>query len=365
MTSLLAVLISASGTTDLPLDTLTLPPSYRIEVVAKAPNVRQLALGKDGTLFAGSRRAGKVYGFIDKNNDGIYEQTVVIANKLNMPSGIAIKGNDLYVAEISRILRYKNILPLVPYLLPNPEVYYDALPDSTYHGWKYLKFGPDGALYFNIGAPCNICLPKPPFASLMKLDSDKQITSVANGVRNSVGFAWHPKSQQLWFTDNGRDHLGDYLPSDELNHVEREGEHFGYPFFHAQGLPDPHYGSAQYANKHKYSYKPATYKLGAHVAPLGMTFSTHSPNAHQHTLYIAEHGSWNSSQKVGYRVVALEIKDNKVVSHKPFVSGWLNNENHWGRPNDIIEDNDGSLLISDDYAGVIYRLSKDKPPSIK
>ncbi|MDO6514088.1 sorbosone dehydrogenase family protein [Neptuniibacter sp. 2_MG-2023] len=354
----LSILISFSGISELPLETLTLPPSYKIEVVAKAPNVRQLALAKDGTLFAGSRRAGNLYGFIDQDKDGIYEQTLILATELNMPSGIAVKGNDLYVAEVSRILRYKEVLPLKPSSTPTPEIYYDKLPDKTHHGWKYLKFGPDEALYFNIGAPCNICLPEQPFATIMKLDNHKNTTLIAQGVRNSVGFAWNPLNQQLWFTENGRDHLGDDQPSDELNHVTDNGEHFGYPFFHAQGLADPKYGKKQYTDQQPLSYTPAAYKLGAHVAPLGMTFSVNASTEAQQTLYIAEHGSWNRSQKVGYRVVELQIKNNKVISHKPFISGWLKNEKYWGRPNDIIETPEGSLLISDDHAGVIYRLSK-------
>lgn len=358
----LPLLIAFSVDNTLPLSTLTLPPNYRIAVVAKAPNVRQLALAKDGTLFAGSRQAGKVYSFIDHNKDGIYEQTHVIADKLNMPSGVAISENDLYVAEVSRILKYKDILPLNQSAQPKTykaETYYSGLPNKRHHGWKYLKFGPEGALYFNIGAPCNTCLPAFPFASIAKLDVDKKLTLVAEGVRNSVGFAWHPQTQQLWFTENGRDYLGDDKPSDELNRITQAKQHFGFPFFHANGIPDPQYSDPTRTSE---QFTTPAYSLGAHVAPLGMTFLTEVNNdaqeADEQTLLIAEHGSWNRTKKVGYRIVKLSIRNNEVIQHENFIVGWLQGEKHWGRPNDIIQDTDGSLLISDDYAGVIYRVSK-------
>lgn len=366
MISALPLLLAFTTDKILPLDALTLPHGYKIEVVAQAPNVRQLALAEDGTLFGGSRQEGNVYGFIDHNKDGIYENTIIIANNLNMPSGIAVKGNDLYVAEVSRILKYKKILPLKGPASPNSykaETYYSGLPKKRHHGWKYLKFGPKENMYFNIGAPCNTCMPALPFASIAKLDADKKLTLVAEGVRNSVGFAWHPKTHQLWFTENGRDYLGDDKPSDELNRISSPKQHFGFPFIHAHGIPDPQYSDP---TRKPDQFTEPTYALGAHVAPLGMTFINQTiegtpnfnPEADEQTLLIAEHGSWNRSKKVGYRVVKLKIKDNKVIQHENFITGWLQGEKHWGRPNDIIQDTDGSLLISDDYAGVIYRVSK-------
>ena len=351
----LMLLFSLSSNPSLPIESLNVAEGYKISVVARASNVRQLALSAEGTLFAGSRRAGQVYAFIDKNNDGIYEETRIIASNLNMPSGIAIKENDLYVAEVDRILKFSNILPLPAQTSPQYEVYFNNLPKDRHHGWKYLKFGPDHSLYFNIGAPCNICDPAPPFASIVKLGSNKSLSLVAKGVRNSVGFDWHPLSNNLWFTDNGRDHLGDNLPSDELNHAHKAGLHFGYPFIHGKNTKDPQFSTSLPIN-----HTPPSYLLGAHVAPLGMVFikEQSSENRDTQTLFIAEHGSWNRSKKVGYRVVKLTIKNDQVLTHQPFISGWLKGEEHWGRPNDIIVDPDGSLLISDDYAGAIYRVSK-------
>lgn len=340
------------------LGQLTLPDDHQITIAARATNVRQMALGSDGTLFAGSRKEGKVYAFQDRDNDGRYEQRTLIASGLTMPSGVAIKDNDLYVAAVDKIWRYRNITPLKS-PLPQAELLFDQLPDNRHHGWKYLKFGPDQLLYFNIGAPCNICLSPAPFATIARLNPNSTLELIAQGVRNSVGFDWHPETRHLWFTDNGRDHLGDDQPSDELNRLTAPGQHFGYPFIHAADIPDPDF-SVSSMDK----YQPPAYNLGAHVAPLGMTFYTGNtlPRADQNTLFIAEHGSWNRSKKVGYRVVKLRIAQGKVVSHQPFISGWLQGEEHWGRPNDLIVDRDGSLLISDDYAGVIYRVSKKQGP---
>ncbi|MCP4597989.1 MAG: sorbosone dehydrogenase family protein [Neptuniibacter sp.] len=364
MTEFLLLMAFFNQANGLELEQLQLPDGLKIEVVATAPNVRQLALAQDGTLFAGSRRAGNVYAFIDKDKDGKYEETIEIASGLNLPSGVAVEGNDLYVAEVQRILRYKNILPLKQNIgsqnsqknLPEPEIYFDELPDKRHHGWKYLKFGPDGALYFNIGAPCNICLPEEPFATLVRLDQQKNLSIIASGVRNSVGFTWHPTTEKIWFTDNGRDFLGDNQPSDELNRLEEYGQHFGYPFIHASGVKDPTFGGQAFGN-----YQLPAYDLGAHVAPLGLTFYTDNnlPGADENTLFIAEHGSWNRSSKVGYRVVKLQIRDGKVIDHQPFIEGWLQGEDHWGRPNDVIVAEDGSLLVSDDYADVIYRISAE------
>ena len=352
MISTFILLASFSNNHMLPIETLTLPPKYSIKVVAQADNVRQLALAPDGTLFAGSRSKGSVYAFIDQDKDGVYEQTITLAHHLNMPSGIAFSGNDLYVAEVSRILKFSQVLPLTPNVKLAPETYFDKLPNKRHHGWKYLKFGPDQSLYFNIGAPCNTCLSESPYASIAKLDTQKRLSIVAKGVRNSVGFAWDPKTEHLWFTDNGRDYLGDDIPSDELNRVDKTGLHFGFPFMHGNNIPDSTFSPPEDGK-----YTLPAYLLGAHVAPLGMTFIHQEPSSKQQSLLIAEHGSWNRSQKVGYRIVKLQIEGGKVTSNQPFISGWLKGEKHWGRPNDIIEDRDGSLLISDDFAGVIYRVS--------
>lgn len=355
MISFLLSLSMFSAPVEVDLSLLELPDGHKIEVVAQAQNVRQLAQSYDGTLFAGSRRAGNVYALVDKNRDGNYESTILISSGLNMPSGVAVKGNDLYVAEVERILVFKNILPLDENNLPPATVYFDRLPNKRHHGWKYLKFGPDGLLYFNIGAPCNICLPEHPFATLVRLTETKRLEVIASGVRNSVGFTWNPNSKKMWFTDNGRDHLGDDLPSDELNRIDTLKQHFGYPYMHANNVNDPIYGK----QGNNITVSPPAYELGAHVAPLGLTFYTGNtmPESNTNTLYVAEHGSWNRSEKSGYRIVKLQIENGEVVSHQPFIQGWMRNEEYWGRPNDIIVDQDGSLLISDDYAGVVYRIS--------
>lgn len=339
----------------LPLEQLKLAEGYQISVAAKAKNARQMALGDAGTLFVGSRREGKVYRLRDTDGDGIYEQRETLLSQLKMPSGIAYRNGTLYIAAVNRILRVTDAATIKS-LPASAELITDNLPDISHHGWKYLKFGPDGDLYFNLGAPCNICLSKNPrFASILKLNlQTAEQTVVAQGVRNAVGFAWHPRSNELWFTDNGRDHLGDDQPDDELNRLTEPGQHFGYPYIHAGDIPDP----KLYQDQSFTDFRPPELKLGAHVAPLGLSFYTGDqfPDADQNTLFIAEHGSWNRSSKVGYRVLQVDTSTSPVTS-KVFIDGWLQGESAWGRPVDIITDRDGSLLISDDKAGAIYRVS--------
>ncbi|UTW03354.1 PQQ-dependent sugar dehydrogenase [Amphritea atlantica] len=338
----------------LPLERLKLPPGYQISIAAQATNARQMALGEPGTLFVGSRREGRVYRFRDRDGDGHYEKRETLLKGLNMPSGIAWRNGSLYIAAVDRILRIDDADRVSRQALKT-ELITDNLPDITHHGWKYLKFGPDNDLYFNLGAPCNSCLSQDPrFASIMKLNPDNgQQTIVARGVRNSVGFTWHPLTGELWFTDNGRDHLGDDRPDDELNRLTQAGQHFGYPFVHAGDIPDPDL----YQDQPLSDFQPPMLRLGAHVAPLGLTFygGGQFPDTTPETLFIAEHGSWNRSSKVGYRVVRI---DTSVTPPRQevFIEGWLNGQSAWGRPVDIVTDRDGSLLISDDRAGVIYRV---------
>lgn len=344
---------------DLPLERLQLPVGFQIDQVAAVDNARQMARVDtpegQGILFVGSRRAGKVVALRDKNGDGYYEQQYLIARDLDLPTGVAVRGNDLYVAEVDKIWCYPDLAKRLENP-PAPKLITDRLPDESHHGWKYLKFGPDGWLYFNIGAPCNICLSEDRrFASILRLNVDNgEQQIVAEGVRNSVGFTWHPVDKSLWFTDNGRDHLGDDLPDDELNRAAQPGLHFGYPYVHANGATDPRFGSLASGNYHK-----PKLGLGAHVAPLGLTFyqGQQFPKATADTLFIAEHGSWNRSLKVGYQVIRVETRAGEVISHKPFITGWLRGQRHWGRPVDVLTDHNGSLLISDDYAGAIYRVT--------
>ncbi|WP_088178787.1 PQQ-dependent sugar dehydrogenase [Thiobacillus denitrificans] len=334
----------------LPLASLSLPPGFEIELFARVPNARQMALGKN-TLFVGSMRAGKVYAIPLKGA----RKPVVIADGLNLPVGVAFRDGDLYVSAVSRILRLRDIEARLN-KPPRPEVVSSAYPTDTHHGWKFIAFGPDGKLYVPVGAPCNICEPDPDrYANITRLDvTSGKVEVVARGVRNSVGFDWQPQSGELWFTDNGRDLMGDDVPPDELNRLSRSGQHFGYPYCHGGTIADPEFGQTRRCAE----FVPPVQNLGAHVASLGMRFytGTQFPERYRNAVFIAEHGSWNRSSKVGYRVSMVRLQGNRVVSHEPFVSGWLQDESAWGRPADVLVMPDGSLLVSDDHAGAIYRV---------
>lgn len=335
---------------------LVVPAGFQVEIYAHVPNARQMALGKN-TLFVGSMREGKVYALPLKGP----RKPRVIAEGLNMPVGVAFRNGDLYVSAVSRILRLRNIEARLT-RPPSPEVVSQAYPGETHHGWKFIAFGPDGKLYVPVGAPCNICEPDPDrFATITRLDvSSGRIEVVTRGVRNSVGFDWHPDSGELWFTDNGRDWLGDDAPPDELNRVSQAGQHFGYPYCHGGMIADPEFGKARQCAE----FVPPVQNLGAHVASLGMRFYTGKqfPEPYRNAVFIAEHGSWNRSSKSGYRVSVVRLQNDRAVSYEPFVTGWLeggraNEERAWGRPADVLVMPDGSLLVSDDQAGAIYRVS--------
>jgi len=335
---------------ELPLARLQLPPGFEIELFARVPNARQMALGNN-TLFVGSMRAGKVYAIPLRGS----RKPVVIADGLNMPVGVAFRNGDLYVSAVSRILRLRDIEARLN-KPPRPETVSSGYPGDTHHGWKFIAFGPDGRLYVPVGAPCNICEPDPDrYATITTLDvATGAIEVVARGVRNSVGFDWHPQSGELWFTDNGRDWLGDDAPPDELNRLSKPGEHFGYPHCHGGKVADPEFGQTRRCAE----FVPPVQNLGAHVASLGMRFYTGKqfPERYRNAVFIAEHGSWNRSSKAGYRVSMVRLQGNRAVSYEPFVSGWLEKESAWGRPADVLVMPDGSLLISDDLAGAIYRV---------
>jgi len=353
------LLIFAYSVEALPLDKIKLPQGFSIEMYAEnIENARQMALGDNGTVFVGSRKAGNVYALIDSNNDFKAESKIIIASNLFMPSGLAFHDGSLYVAEVDKIWRYPNIEKTLPQI-PTPDLVYDKLPNISHHGWKFITFGPDGKLYIPVGAPCNICESELPFASILKLDLEtKQTVIVAKGVRNSVGFDFHPQTGELWFTDNGRDMMGDNLPDDELNRVTQPGQHFGFPYIHNTNIADPEYRNVQIANRNT----PPVLTLGAHVAALGMMFyqGQQFPESYKNTILIAQHGSWNRSNKVGYRLMQVELDNSQVKSYKPFATGWLQGEESWGRPVDIMMLNDGSILVSDDFADAIYRISYDK-----
>ncbi len=346
----------------LPLGNLKLPPGFELRVLADdVPNARQMALSAAGTLYVGTRREGKVYA-IEKvlSDTGRAPAATILAN-LTMPSGIAIRDGDLYVGAVSQILKVADAdaqlaarkngkdLPTV--------VVADDLPTEKHHGWKYLKFDPAGRLLVPVGAPCNICLSEDPrFAALLAMNpATGQSEVIASGIRNTVGFATHPGSGALWFTDNGRDMLGDDVPPEEINILAQPGKHYGYPFIHGGTIADPEFGK----NAHPDAFEPPVLKVQAHSALLGVDFYTGAqfPARYRGALFVAEHGSWNRSKKVGFRIgVALNTQADATPSYEPFIEGWLQGEDNWGRPNDVLAAPDGSLLISDDQAGAIYQV---------
>lgn len=335
---------------------IELPPGFEITLFADGvENARQLARGDSGTIFAGSREAGKVHAITDEDNDFVANRVYLVDQGLNMPSGLEFRDGALYVGAVDRILRYDGIEESLA-RPPEPVVVGAAFPDKSHHGWKYLRFGPDGLLYVPVGAPCNIC-DEPGFAEIRRIRADGTgMETFARGVRNSVGLAFHPDSGELWFTDNGRDMLGDDLPGDELNHAPAAGAHFGYPYCHQGDTPDPEFG----AGKSCADYAPPALTLGAHVAPLGLAFYTADmfPEAYRKQLFVAQHGSWNRSAKVGYNVLLVRFDDaGQVAGSEVFASGWLQGEDNWGRPSDVLQMPDGSLLVADDQAGAIYRIS--------
>jgi len=352
----LSVPLQASDDVSGKLDLITLPPGFTIQLFAEnVENARQLALGDRGTVFAGSRKAGLVHAVVDNDGDLFADGIYVIDRNLEMPSGLEFRFGSLYVGALNRILRYDDIESLLDNP-PKPVVVTDAFPDKTHHGWKYLRFGPDSMLYVPVGAPCNIC-DEPGFAQIRRIFADGSGMEVyAEGVRNSVGLAFHPDSKALWFTDNGRDLLGDDLPGDELNVAPEAGMNFGYPFCHQGDLPDPEFGKGKTCQ----DFSPPALTLGAHVAALGLTFYTGDmfPASYRNQLFIAQHGSWNRTEKTGYNILLVSFDENGVpVGSEVFASGWLQGQESWGRPNDVLQMPDGSLLVSDDQAGVIYRIS--------
>lgn len=351
--SILSPLVCA---TDLPLNQLKLPEGFSATVYAAVPNARSLTLGDNGVVFVGSRDAGKIYALLPNKNKTAAQEVIMLADNLNIPNGVAYHQGSLYVAETHRILRYKDIMQHLKH--PNAvAVIVNNLPKQDEHDWRYLRVGPDNKLYFSIGAPCNVCLRDDPrFATIMRANLDgTQVEIYAKGVRNSLGLAWHPTTHELWFTENGRDWLGDDVPPDELNLAPQSGLDFGFPYYFGNNIPDPQFGKLRSA---KGLTMPAL-NLPAHVAPLGMIFYTGKqfPKAYQQQIIIAEHGSWNRSRKVGYRLTLVKLADNKVISYEPFVTGWLQGQTFWGRPVDLLVMPDGALLVSDDYAGLVYRIS--------
>jgi glucose/arabinose dehydrogenase len=356
----LLLVLSGPALAALPIERLKLPPGFHIEVLSdQVASAREMALSPNGVLYAGSLD-GHVYA-LELRDEHVVAQHV-IASGLEMPAGVAWRDGALYVSAVSEILRFDAIDTHLN-APPKPVVINGKLPTDRHHGWKFIAFGPDGKLYVPQGAPCNICLPdRDRYAMIGRTDPDgSHYEAVERGIRNTVGFAWHPVTHELWFTDNGRDMLGDDAPDDKLNRAPQAGMDFGYPYCHGGDTPDPEYGKDHPCS----AFTPPVLRLGAHVASLGMRFYTGSmfPAAYRNNIFIAEHGSWNRSKKVGYRVMRVVTNpDGSDIHQEVFVQGWLMpDESVWGRPDDVLPMPDGSLLISDDYAGAIYRVTYTAP----
>ena len=350
-TALILLVALSGGAAAAPqLDKIKLPPGFRISIYADGmERSRSMTLGERGTLFVGST-GSSVYAIPAGGG-----KPIVIARGLDAPHGVAMREGALYVAEVGRLQRFDQIESQLD--SPPKPVVVSELPRERHHGAKTIRFGPDGQLYINIGSPCNVCARKGEFSSISRLDVSRpgaQREIYANGVRNSVGFDWDPATREFWFTDNGRDLLGDDVPADELNHAPKPGMDFGFPYCHQGDVADPEFGAKRSCKE----FTPPAQKLGPHVASLGMRFYTGTkfPAEYRGAIFIAEHGSWNRSSKIGYRVTVVKLTDGRAASYEPFAQGWLQGEDAWGRPVDVIVAPDGALLVSDDRNGVVYRI---------
>ncbi len=346
---------------ELPISKLKVPPGFKVEVwVDGLPEARSMALGDKGTVFVSNRNLKDIYAVVDR---GGKREVKKVLKGLDTPNGIAFHKGTLYVAEHTRITRYDGIEDKLD-SPPAPTVVIEGLPKQVGHFWKFLAMGPDGKLYFNIGAPGNIVMPGYIQGTISRVDPKTRLMdNYAYGVRNSVGFDWHPKTKQLWFTEHGRDWMGDDMPSDELNVAKSKGQHFGYPYCHQGDTLDPEFGK----NRSCKEFTPPALNLGAHIAPLGMRFYTGKmfPAEYQNSMLIAQHGSWNRTVKHGYNVIRVTVDDKgKVLKSTPFLEGFLEDPKAtpptWGRPVDVLQLKDGSILVSDDFNGIIYRVSYKK-----
>jgi putative membrane-bound dehydrogenase-like protein len=340
------------------LSKINLPAGFEISIYASGiDHARSMTISPSGTIYVGNRGGDKIYAIQDTDKDGKADKTIVVASGLKTPNGVAFKDGDLYVGEISRLLKYPNVEANLE-AVGEPVVVYDDYPTDEHHGWKYIAFGPDGKLYVPVGAPCNICESENEiYATITRMNPDGTGREIfARGVRNTVGMTWDAEGN-LWFTDNGRDMLGDDMPDCELNKAPKAGMHFGYPYCHAGDISDPEFGSKFPCS----DFVAPAQKLGAHVAPLGLRFYNGDmfPAEYKGSIFIAQHGSWNRSKKSGYRIGLVKVENGKAVDYSIFADGWLDEaeQEAWGRPVDVQVMPDGSLLISDDKAGVIYRVT--------
>jgi len=346
--------VSASPATDKVIANVRVPAGFKFELYTdKVPAARSMALGQNNTIFVGTR-SGEVYAVVGDPIANKVASVKVLARQLNMPNGVAYRDGSLYVAEVNRILRYDAIDALLD-KAPAPKVVRDDLPRDRHHGWKYIAFGPDGRLYVPIGAPCNVCN-EPKYALITRMNPDGSGREIfARGIRNTVGFDWHPETKELWFTDNGRDWLGDNQPPCELNVAPRAGLDFGFPYCHGRNIKDPDFGNLGECSR----MTAPVQTLGAHVAPLAVKFYTGQmfPTELRGRAFVAEHGSWNRAEKSGYRITTVTLNGNKAVAYEPFATGFNRGDEVFGRPVDLLMLSDGSMLVSDDTAGAIYRIS--------
>jgi len=336
-----------------------LPKGFHINVYANnLPTARGMTVSPSGIVYVGSRKAGKIYALISHADKSVADEVVTVAEGLDSPIGVTILNGALYVAEVGRVIRFDDIDRRYAQK-PSYAVVKGDLPNDRWHGEKVIKAGPDGKLYVPVGAPCNVCNREDTLHSkIFRMNPDGSgFEEYARGVRNTVGFSFHPTTKALWFTDNGRDEMGDNTPSCELNVAPKPGMHFGFPYCHGGVVPDPEFANGRTCEE----FEPPVAKLGPHVAPLGMEFYTGKqfPADYRGSVFIAEHGSWNRTSKIGYRVALITLYGSKVVSDTVFLDGFLRGEEVVGRPVDVAVLPDGAMLVSDDYGGRVYRVSYD------
>jgi glucose/arabinose dehydrogenase len=347
----------AAAPDKLPISKLKVPAGFNIEVYAAGmANARSLALGDKGTVFVGSRLLDKVYAIVNKDGK---REVKIIASGLYRPNGVAFKDGTLYIAELSKVSKIEKIEDNLDNP-PKPTVIYDNLPKDEAHGWKFIAIGPDNKLYVPVGQPGNNVLHDEAHGQIRRINLDGSGAEViARGVRNTVGFDWNPETKQLYFTDNSRDWLSEDLPNDELNRITKVGEHFGAPYCYQGNIPDPEFGWGHSCSE----FTPPVGLMGPHAAALGMRFYTGSmfPKSFKNAIIVARHGSWNRTNKFGGDVVVVHLnKDGTVKNIEPLVTGFLEDNKYVGRPVDVMQLKDGSLLVSDDWNGAVWRVSYGK-----
>jgi len=348
--------MTATAAADIPIANFRLPPGFKAEVWATGVvGGRAMVRGESGKIYMGTRGIGRVYEVTD---NGSTRSSRVVVDKLTQPAGVAMRGGALYVFAIDKVLRFDGI-ESSPGAQPVDMTAAFHLPKEQHHNWKYIAFGPDGKLYVPFGAPCNICEPPAEYAQIRRYNADGSgMEVIARGVRNTQGFTWHPVTGEMWFTDHGRDWMGDDTPEDELNRMQRTGLNFGFPYCHAGAVPDK---DIRIANPCAGVTLPVQ-TMGPHAAAMGVHFYTGNmfPAEYRNTLFVARKGSWNRTQKLGYDVVTVRTDaSGNSTGITPFMTGFLDagTQAISGRPTYFLQLPDGSLLLSDEQLGAIYRIS--------